>query len=69
MPCYQVQMSWVTPLAHAESKLIVLCHVIVDFRWAGMGMAGARQARVLGPGVGIPQVADRVPDVGTHIEW
>ena len=31
-----------------------------------MGMAGAERAKELGPGVGVPQVADRVPNVGTH---
>ena len=41
-------------------------HVIIDFGWVGMGMAGVGQARVLGPGVEVPQVANRVPDVGTH---
>ena len=34
-----------------------------------MGMAGAGQAKVLEPGVGVPQAADRVPDVGTHTGW
>ena len=46
-----------------------MCHVIIDFGWAGMGMAGAGQAKVLEPGVGVPQAADRVPDVGTHTGW
>ena len=36
-------------------------HVTVDFGWAGAG-----RARVLEPGAGVPQAADRVPDVGTH---
>ena len=31
-----------------------------------MGMAGAGWAKVLEPGVGVPQVADRVPNAGTH---
>ena len=41
-------------------------HVMVDFGWVGMGMAGAGRARVLKPGAGVPQAADGVPDVGTH---
>ena len=39
---------------------------MVDFGWAGMGRAGAGRARVLGPGAGVPQAADGVPDMGTH---
>ena len=31
-----------------------------------MGMVGAGWARVLAPGVGVPQAADRVPNVGMH---
>ena len=38
----------------------------IDFGWAGTGMAGAGQARVLEPGAGMPQAADGVPNVGTH---
>ena len=31
-----------------------------------MSMVGAGRAKELEPGVGVPQVADRVPNVGTH---
>ena len=41
----------------------------VDFGWAGVGMAGVGRARGLQPGVGVPQAADRVPEVGTHAGW
>ena len=41
----------------------------VDFGWAGTGMARAGQARVLEPRAGVPQAAERVPDVGTHAGW
>ena len=31
-----------------------------------MSMVGVGRAKELEPGVGVPQVADRVPNVGTH---
>jgi hypothetical protein len=30
-------------------------------------MAGAGRAKELEPGAGVPQAADGVPDVGTHV--
>ena len=53
-----------------ELRLIVhmsrdLNHVIIDFG-CRKGMVGAGQGRVLEPGVGVPQAADRVPNGDTH---